>query len=73
LWAHEKLLNFSGVPILYYGNEIGMPNEKFDKKPKDIREYVRGEFDWNEAKKQIKMKDSILNNVRSLIKRRKKR
>ncbi|MBN1168667.1 hypothetical protein JXA63_02135 [Candidatus Woesebacteria bacterium] len=73
IWAHEKLLEFSGVPILYYGNEIGMSNKNLDKKPQDTREYVRGKFDWNEAEGQMKQKDSILNSVRELITKRKKR
>ena len=71
IWAHEKLLEFSGVSILYYGNEIGMPNEVFDYKPQDQREYVRGDFDWDEVEKQMKDKGSILNKVRDLIHGRK--
>ncbi|MFC1600682.1 alpha-amylase family glycosyl hydrolase [Patescibacteria group bacterium] len=72
IWAHEKLLSFQGVPILYYGNEIGMPNQKLTKKPQDTREYVRGDFDWNEAEKQREGENSILNKVRELIYKRKR-
>lgn len=71
VWAHEKLLDFSGVPIFYYGNEIGMSNEVFDHKPQDQREYVRGDFDWDEAERQMKDSDSVLNRVRDLIHKRK--
>lgn len=71
IWAHEKLLEFSGVPILYYGNEIGMSNEVFDQLPADTREYVRGYFDWDEAERQMGDKDSILNRVKDLIHKRK--
>ena len=67
IWAHERLLDFSGVPILYYGNEIGMPNRRLEQKPSDFREYVRGDFDWDEAERQMKDKGSILNKVRELI------
>lgn len=71
IWAHEQLLNFPGVPVLYYGNEIGMPNSIFTEKPSELREYVRGDFDWDEAKRQIEEKDSILNKVKDLIQKRK--
>lgn len=73
IWAHQKLLSFPGVPILYYGNEIGMPNEKCSRNPKDFREYVRGVFDWNEVDRQIKKRNSILNTVKKLIEERKKK
>lgn len=73
IWAHEKLLSFSGVPVLYYGNEIGMPNKTFKQKPSDSREYVRGKFDWKDAEKQIRDKNSILCRVRDLIHNRKQR
>src|SRR4030042_3053739 len=71
IWAHEQLLSFSGVPILYYGNEIGMPNDRIMQRPLDLREYVRGNFNWDEVEKQIKDKDSILCRVRDLIHNRK--
>ena len=67
VWAHEKLLDFAGVPILYYGNEIGMSNQKPKYQPTDFREYVRGIFDWDEADRQMNDKDSILNKIRHLI------
>lgn len=71
VWAYKELLNFPGVPILYYGNEIGMSNEIFEVKPKDTREYVRGKFNWDEVDRQIEDKDSILNRVSELIHNRK--
>lgn len=73
IWTHETLFNFSGVPVLYYGNEIGMPNQKLDQKPTDYRDYVRGAFDWVEVEKQMNDKDSILNKVRELIQKKKTR
>jgi len=67
IWAYEKLLSLDCVPIIYYGNEIGMSNQSLDKKPFDLREYVRGNFDWEEAERQISDQNSILNNLRNLI------
>lgn len=71
VWAHKQLLNFPAAPILYYGNEIGMHNATLNKKPSDLREYVRGEFDWKEADRQMKQEDSILVRVKELIRKRK--
>jgi len=67
LWAHEQLLSLPAVPILYYGNEIGMQNAKLNHVPTDFREYVRGDFDWEEAERQMNDPDSLLNKVRKLI------
>ena len=59
-----------GSPVIYYGDEIGMENAKFLEKPADTRRYVRGEFDWPEAEKQLKDPNSMLNQVAKLIKSR---
>lgn len=67
LWAFRKQLEFSGVPIIYYGNEIGMANEKLTIPPDDFRRYVRGRFDWAEAEDQMKDPDSLLNGVRAIL------
>jgi maltose alpha-D-glucosyltransferase / alpha-amylase len=67
IWAHNQLFNLGGVPILYYGNEIGMRNLNIIDKPADFREYVRGVFDWSEAQKQMNDPDSIFNGVRKVI------
>lgn len=67
IWATKLLLDQPGVPIIYYGNEIGMHNERFTTPPSDSRDYVRGLFDWNEADRQKENSNSIFNQVRSLI------
>jgi maltose alpha-D-glucosyltransferase/alpha-amylase len=73
LWAHEQLFNLQGVQLLYYGNEIGMPNATLPDPPSDFREYVRGNFDWGEAERQIEDPNSLLNGVRGIIENSKKK
>jgi maltose alpha-D-glucosyltransferase / alpha-amylase len=70
VWATSELLSQPGTPIIYYGNEIGMRNLVLPEKPKDIRAYVRGSFDWAEAERQKSDPNSILNQVRTLIRDR---
>ena len=65
--ATQMLLDQPGVPIIYYGNEIGMRNENRTEKPRDTRAFVRGQFDWEEADRQMRNSGSILNRVRSVI------
>jgi maltose alpha-D-glucosyltransferase / alpha-amylase len=72
LWATKKLLSLPGVPILYYGNEIGMPNANLPQHPTDNREYVRGDFDWETVKLQKNDPESILNIVKEMINARQK-
>lgn len=69
--ATRTLLQQPVVPVIYYGNEIGMRNLDLSQKPADHREYVRGPFDWPEAEKQISDPDSILNTIRELIRKTK--
>ncbi len=71
IWAFEQLLSLPIVPIIYYGNEIGMRNLNLSSKPSDIRDYVRGNFDWAEADHQTNDPNSLLNKVRALIQNRK--
>lgn len=70
LWAFRKQSDFKGIPIIYYGNEIGMLNEKLATPPNDFRDYVRGRFDWVEAEKQITDPDSLFNQIRIILKER---
>ncbi len=70
IWATKLLLDQPGVPIIYYGNEIGMMNQSLPEKPADMREYVRGPFDWEEAKRQQSDPGSLFSSVSSLIKNR---
>lgn len=73
----EKILNmfrilFSlpGSPVIYYGSEIGMKNLELPEPPVDTRLYVRGNFDWQEAEKQLQDKNSLLNRLAKIIKNR---
>ncbi len=73
----EKILNIfkilfglPGSPVIYYGSEIGMKNLELKDKPLDSRKYVRGDFDWQEAEKQSKDHNSLLNVLRDIIKGR---
>jgi len=63
----KTLFSLSGSPVIYYGSEIGMENIKLDKKPIDSRKYVRGDFDWDEADKQIKDPSSLYNKIKGII------
>jgi len=71
----EKILNIfkilfdlPGSPVIYYGSEIGMKNLELDTPPLDTRLYVRGNFDWPEAERQMKDKDSLLSQISEMIK-----
>ena len=68
--ATKMLLAQPGVPIIYYGEEMGMRNEELAAKPVDSREFVRGKFDWEEAKRQMGDPKSVLNGVRRVILKR---
>jgi glycosidase len=70
IWATRQLLSQPGVPIIYYGNEIGMRNQVLSEKPPDTRVCVRGQFDWAEAERQKSDPNSILNQVREAIRNR---
>lgn len=67
LWAFKEQFRFPGVPIVYYGNEIGMTNARLNGKPSDERENVRGDFDWDMAKQQMDDPNSLLNKIRNII------
>lgn len=71
VWATRQLLTLPAVPVLYYGNEIGMPNANLSEKPEDPRLFVRQNFDWEEAARQQSDPDSFLNQIRQLIVERK--
>lgn len=63
----KLLFSLPGVPVIYYGDEVGMRNAKLKKKPQDPRFYVRGKFNWKRAKEQIKHPGSIFNNLVKII------
>jgi maltose alpha-D-glucosyltransferase/alpha-amylase len=71
IWATRQLLSQPGVPIIYYGNEIGMRNLALPEKPPDTRICVRGQFDWSEVERQKSDPSSILNQVREALQNRK--
>jgi maltose alpha-D-glucosyltransferase/alpha-amylase len=67
--AFELLYGTPGAPIMYYGDEIGMRNLPHHDSVIDTRRYVRGQFDWEEAKAQMKDPDSLFNKSAQIIKR----
>ncbi len=64
--AFKLLFGLPGSPVIYYGSEIGMKNLDLSEPPRDTRKYVRGDFDWPEAEKQINNPDSLLNGIKNL-------
>lgn len=68
--AFKVLFNSPGSQVIYYGDEIGMQNVQLSEKPADSRKYVRGEFDWQEAERQMKNPESLFNQVSKIIKGR---
>ncbi|MBI2065149.1 MAG: trehalose synthase [Candidatus Yanofskybacteria bacterium] len=64
------LFDLPGSPVIYYGSEIGMKNLELDTPPLDTRLYVRGNFDWPEAERQMRDKDSLLVQTSEMIKNR---
>ncbi len=67
LAAFRLLLDCPGSPVIYYGDEIGMPNSDISGKVPDARAYVRGAFDWSEATLQKKNPDSLCNAIARMI------
>lgn len=70
LEAFKLLFRLPGSPVIYYGDEIGMENLELIEKPLDSRLYVRGDFNWQEAERQLREPDSLLSQVAKLIKSR---
>ncbi len=69
LEAIELLYTTPGAPIMYYGDEIGMRNLPSTGTIVDTRKYVRGTFDWEEAKRQMNNPDSLFSHVSAIIKK----
>lgn len=65
--AFKLLFDLPGSPVIYYGSEIGMKNLDLSEPPRDTRKYVRGEFDWEEAERQMENPSSLLNGLKELI------
>lgn len=68
--AFRLLYKTTGAPIMYYGDEIGMENLPLDPKVIDTRKYVRGNFDWKEAERQLSDPASLWSKTASIIKNR---
>jgi len=67
LEAFQLMYSLPGVPIMYYGDEIGMKNLPHDVSVTDSRRYVRGPFDWSIADSMLKDKNSLLYKVAAII------
>lgn len=66
--AFKLLYSLPGSPIMYYGDEIGMSNLPREEGIQDSRKYVRGQFDWSLAEKQMHDPASLWHEVVTLIK-----
>lgn len=71
--AFRTWLELPGTPVIYYGEEIGMCNLMLTQKPSDTRRFVRGDFDWKEAKRQMDDRNSVWSQVGDLIKNRREK
>jgi maltose alpha-D-glucosyltransferase/alpha-amylase len=65
--ALSLLYSLPGAPIMYYGDEIGMNNLAVEAGIRDSRKYVRGVFDWDHARQQIKDPESLFSAVSKLL------
>ena len=65
--AFELLYSLPGAPVCYYGDEIGMENLPRDPAVIDTRLFVRGQFDWDEAERQIRDPESLYTEVARII------
>ncbi|MCI0532916.1 trehalose synthase [bacterium] len=63
-------LGTPGAPIIYYGEEIGMRNDEAIGKQADTRRYVRGQFDWTLAEKEMGDPNSLFSFVAGLLRAR---
>lgn len=68
--ALALLYSLPGSPIMYYGDEIGMRNLPREESVADTRKFVRGQFDWEEAQKQMADPESLFHYVATLIRSR---
>lgn len=67
LEAFRVLYALPGSPIMYYGDEIGMRNLPADGSVVDKRYFVRGDFNWVEAERQMLDPESLLNNTAGIV------
>lgn len=64
--AFELLFSLPGIPVIYFGDEIGMVGQPLAPGEKDTRRVVRGEMDWKLAEAEIEKPDSIFTAVSNL-------
>jgi amylosucrase len=73
---HSLFLFARGIPMMYSGDEIGMLNdysyETVPSKAHDSRWLHRGKFDWAAAESEGTTAETISNEIKSLIKLRKR-
>lgn len=67
LRAFKMLYAAPGSPIMYYGDEIGMRNLPPRDDIVDRRVFVRGQFDWAEAERQMQDPDSLFSKTAAII------
>lgn len=67
LEALRLLYSLPGASIMYYGDEIGMRNLPREHGVVDTRVFVRGPFDWEEARKQMADPDSPFSRTAAIV------
>lgn len=55
-------------PVIYYGDEIGMQNIAIHPEEKDTRRTLRGQFDWQEAERQMNDPSSLFTAIAKMAK-----
>jgi maltose alpha-D-glucosyltransferase/alpha-amylase len=67
--AFRLLYALPYATVMYYGDELGQQNLPVREGVRDTRIYVRGEFDWQEAERQMSDPDSLFNTTARIIER----
>lgn len=67
--SFNLLYSLPGAHIMYYGDEIGMRNLPISEGVIDTRVYVRGNFDWDEATRQMHDPSSLFSRTKEIIHR----
>ncbi|MBP9749213.1 MAG: hypothetical protein KBD21_00530 [Candidatus Pacebacteria bacterium] len=65
--AFQLLFSTTGIPVIYYGDEIGMQNDTTIDTSPDTRRFVRGTFDWSKAQQQMQDPDSLFSFVANTV------
>jgi maltose alpha-D-glucosyltransferase / alpha-amylase len=72
-YAFSILMALPGDKVIYYGDEMGMRNDKSQEFLIDNRFEVRGNFDWTELENQKNYQYSTYNRVKDILKKAKVR